>query len=113
MLPRYIQRLEILASFSELFEKDPLVYSYQCSIAMDGYKDTEYSYIIICNTIDGIVRKNGGRFCISFPPIQFVCVLLYLCLNCALVVNFAQNNEELLTSKNQPHDYNTASSGTS
>ena len=77
MLPRYIQRLEILASFSELFEKDPLVYSYQCSIAMDGYKDTEYSYIIICNTIDGIVRKNGGRFCISFPPYS-VCVCFTL-----------------------------------
>lgn len=81
--------------------------------ALQTSKDTEYSYLIICNTIDGIVRKNEWSFCTSFPP-HSVCVsvLLFLCLKCALVVNFAQNNKELLTSKNQPHDYNTASSGT-
>ena len=57
--------------------------------------------------------RMGGVSVYHSHPIQFVYVLLYLCLNCALVVNFAQNNEELLTSKNQPHDYNTASSGNS
>ena len=31
-------RLEILASFSELFEKHPRVYSYKCLIVVDDYK---------------------------------------------------------------------------
>ena len=97
MLPSFKQRLEILASFSELLEKDPRVYSYKCLIVVDGYiqtpKNSQHSYLIIRNAIDVFVRKNEGSFCMSFPPSLCVdvCVLLFLCLKCVLVVNCAQN----------------------